>query len=146
MEDLKSKMEKGKIITLEGTDGSGKRTQTDLLLERFRAEEIPVEIMSFPRYDTPTGRIVGQCYLGKEREHWKGDSGWLGEADKLDPKIASLYFAADRRAAVPDILKIINSGTNLILDRYYYSNMAHQGGKIEDSEERMKIFKWLSEL
>src|SRR5271157_500074 len=139
-------MNKGKIIILEGTDGSGKKTQANLLIERFRAEGIPFEMMSFPRYDTPTGRIVGQCYLGKEKSYWVGDSGWFGEADSLDPKVASLYYAADRRAAIPDILKIINSGTNLILDRYYYSNMAHQGGKIRDSEERMRIFEWLRKL
>ena len=140
-----SKMERGKLILIEGTDKSGKGTQTKFLLERFNAEGVPCEMMSFPRYETPTGRIVGQCYLGKEREYWMGESAWFGEADGLDPKIASLYYAGDRRAAVPEIEKIVSSGTNLILDRYYTSNMAHQGGKLK-TEDREKLFRWIEKL
>ncbi|MEN7981839.1 MAG: thymidylate synthase [Nanoarchaeota archaeon] len=137
---------KGKIILVEGTDCSGKQTQTELLLKKLNSEGIPCKLMSFPRYNTPTGRIVGQSYLGKVKDYWKGDSGWFGEADSLDPKIASLYYAADRRASVEEIDKILDSGCNLILDRYYTSNMAHQGGKIKNIEERKKIFEWLQNL
>ncbi|MCW8966331.1 MAG: thymidylate kinase [Candidatus Pacearchaeota archaeon] len=139
-------MKKGKIILIEGTDGSGKNTQAHLLLVRLNREGIPCKLMSFPRYHTPTGRIVGQSYLGKEKEYWSGESGWFLDADGTDPKIASLYYAADRRAAIKDILKIINSGQNLILDRYYTSNMAHQGGKLETLQEREKMFKWIETL
>lgn len=137
---------RGKIILIEGTDCSGKQTQTELLLERLNKEGISCKLMSFPRYKTPTGRIIGQSYLGKEKEYWQGDSGWFGEADSLDPKIASLYYAADRKAAVEEINKILESGFNLILDRYYTSNMAHQGGKIKNIEERKKIFSWIENL
>jgi dTMP kinase len=137
---------KGKIILIEGTDCSGKQTQTELLLKKLNEEGIPCKLMSFPRYNTPTGRIIGQTYLGKEKDYWKGDSAWFGEADSLDPKIASLYYAADRKASAEEIYKIINSGCNLILDRYYTSNMAHQGGKIESSQEREEMFEWLRNL
>lgn len=139
-------MKKGKIIVIEGTDGSGKETQTKKILSRFKEEYFPFQSIDFPRYNTPTGRIVGQSYLGKNRESWSGDSGWFGEADDLDPKIASLYYAADRRAAIPKIQRIINLGSNLILDRYFYSNMAHQGGKIKNIKEREKMFEWLEKL
>ncbi|MCL5018439.1 MAG: hypothetical protein M1416_01580 [Candidatus Pacearchaeota archaeon] len=139
-------MERGKLFVIEGTDFSGKNTQTKLLGERLKANNISYKTMDFPRYDTPTGRIIGQCYLGKEKDYWTGDSGWFGEADSLDPKVASLYYAADRRAAIPEINEILDSGTHLILDRYYQSNMAHQGGKIRDSKERLELFKWLERL
>ncbi len=139
-------MKKGKIILIEGTDSSGKKTQTSLLMVRLNQEGIPCKLISFPRYHTPTGRVVGQSYLGKEKEYWTGESGWFLDADSLDPKIASLYYAADRRATIKDILKIINSGQNLILDRYYPSNMAHQGGKIENSNERKEVFEWIKKL
>jgi len=136
----------GSLIVIEGTDASGKETQTKLLIDRLAKENIPCRQMSFPRYETPTGRIVGQCYLGKERTYWKGDSQWFGEADSLDPKVASLYYAGDRRAAIPEIKQIINSGTNLVLNRYYQSNMAHQGGKLKTKKQRDDMFRWLETL
>ena len=134
-------MKKGKLIVIEGTDGSGKKTQTQLLIKRLNLEGIPAEHMSFPRYGTPSGRIIGQCYLGKNGLG-EGDVAWFEEADKLDPLVASLYYAADRRAAVPEMERILSSGTNLVLDRYYQSNMAHQGGKIESDSKRGAFFEF----
>lgn len=131
----------GALIVIEGTDGSGKNTQTKLLVDRLNKESIQARHMSFPRYDTPTGRIIGQCYLGKNIG--QGDSAWLGDPDKVDPLVSSLYYAADRRAAAPEMREILASGTNLILDRYYQSNMAHQGGKIKDLDERRAFFEAL---
>ena len=54
-------MTRGRLIVVEGTDCSGKETQTKLLYERLRAENFPVASMSFPRYETSTGKIVGEC-------------------------------------------------------------------------------------
>ena len=56
---------KGKLIVIEGTDCSGKETQTRLLVEKLTKENIKVKRISFPMYDTPTGRIIGACVLGK---------------------------------------------------------------------------------
>lgn len=133
-------MQKGKIILIEGTDKSGKQTQSRMLVERLRNENIPVETMSFPRYNTPTGRIVGECYLGK------GGSSWFEDANNVDPRIASLYFATDRLAAQNKIKDIIFSGRNLILDRYVESNMAHQGGKETDPQRRLNIIDFIQKL
>ena len=135
------KMRKGNIIVIEGSDKSGKETQTKLLVERLNREGQPCQLISFPRYNTPTGRIIGQCYLGK-KNIWEGDTGWFGDADALDPRITSLYYAADRLAAAPDIIKMTNEGTHAVLDRYYQSNMAHQGGKIKDKPKRMAFFEF----
>ena len=55
----------GKLIIVEGTDCSGKETQTRLLVDRFEKENIKVKRLSFPMYDTPTGKIIGACLLGK---------------------------------------------------------------------------------
>jgi dTMP kinase len=133
-------VKRGKIIVIEGTDCSGKETQTNLLIARLKAENIACETLSFPRYDTPTGRIVGECYLGKTGESWFGD------ANAVSPLIASLYYAADRLAAVPEIEKIINSNKHLILNRYVQSNMAHQGGKERDSEKRKELYAKIYKL
>lgn len=135
---------KGKIITIEGTDCSGKETQSKLLYERLVNEGIDTYRTSFPMYDTPTGRIVGGCYLGKE---YLGKPYFEEGANNVDYKVASLYFAADRRYNYLNILKKeLESGKIIILDRYIESNMAHQGGKIIDKEERYKAYEFLHKL
>ena len=134
---------RGKLIVIEGTDCSGKETQTNLLLESLIKSGIKVEKFSFPMYDTPTGKIVGGPYLGKEYI----SKGWFPEgATNVDPKVASLYYAADRKYNISNITSLLDSGVNVILDRYIYSNMAHQGGKIENDDERLAMYNWLEEL
>jgi dTMP kinase len=135
---------KGKIILIEGTDCSGKQTQAEKLIARMRDAGLQVQLVAFPRYNTTTGRIVGECYLGRDFGH--GSKSWFEEADKVDPKIASLYYAADRRNARDEILALLDQGINVILDRYVESNMGHQGGKIKDFEERKKMTDWINEL
>ena len=134
---------RGKLIVIEGTDCSGKETQSNLLLERLTKNNIAVAKKSFPMYETPTGKIVGGPYLGKEYIC----SGWFKEgAINVEPKVAALYYAADRRYNLPKIKELLDNGVNLILDRYVYSNMAHQGGKIYDTNERMNMYAWLDIL
>lgn len=57
---------RGKLIVIEGTDCSGKQTQSDLLLKYLNDNGIKTKKFSFPMYDTPTGKIVGGPYLGKD--------------------------------------------------------------------------------
>lgn len=134
---------RGKLIVIEGTDCSGKETQSNKLIDCLRDNGFKVEKISFPNYDTPSGKIVGGPYLGKSSIC----DGWFEEgAPNVDAKISSLYFAADRRYSMPKINNYLNDGINVILDRYTYSNMAHQGGKIEDKNKRLQMFKWLEEL
>lgn len=133
----------GKLIVIEGTDCSGKETQSNLLFEALKKHSIPVEKLGFPMYDTPTGKIVGGPYLGKESI----SEGWFPEgANHVEPKVAALYYAADRRYNCNKIKTLLEQGTNVILDRYVYSNMAHQGGKILDMYERMNMYAWLDIL
>ena len=134
---------RGKLIVIEGTDCSGKETQTKLLVEKLNRINIKCERFSFPMYDSPTGKIVGGPYLGKEYI----SEGWFPEgAINVDPKVASLYYAADRKYNINKIIDLINNGVNVILNRYSYSNLAHQGGKIKDKEERFKMYDWLDKL
>ena len=137
-------MERGKLLVIEGTDKSGKKTQTDLLLKKLNRYGLKAVYSDFPRYDTLSGRIVGQVYLGKDR--WGEDKGWFGNADKVDPKVASLYYAADRRFNLPEIQKLLEENDFLLLDRYVSSNMGHQGGKIRDSKKREQFYGWLDSL
>ena len=134
---------RGKLIVIEGTDCSGKETQAKLLIEHLKERGMQVEIFSFPNYDSPTGKIIGGPFLGKATIC----DGWFKEgAVEVEPKVAALYYAADRRYNLPKIEEKLNRGISLILDRYVYSNMAHQAGKIEDMNERMNMYAWLDIL
>ena len=134
---------KGKIIVIEGTDCSGKETQTSLLVQRLRRMGRKIERLSFPDYDTPSGRIVGGAYLGKPHI---GEGFFPEGASNVDPKVAALYYAADRRYNRQKILDLLNDGVDVVLDRYVESNMGHQGGKIFDKEERLKLYEDLANL
>jgi len=134
---------KGKIIVLEGTDCSGKATQSEILLKRLIDAGYKAVTLSFPCYDTPTGKIVGGPLLGKKEigETYFGD-----ELLNLDPKIASLYYAADRKYNMPRVYDYLDKGYYVILDRYVTSNLANQGGKIKDKDERFYIYQWIDKL
>jgi dTMP kinase len=137
----------GKLIVIEGTDASGKGTQTDLLISRLNQEGLTCNKISFPTYGSPSGRIVGQCYLGKKKAgpgqpEWPGDVSWFGEAAKVDAKVACCYYAANRRDELKDMLNTLNQGKHLISDRYVESNLAHQGGKL-NKNERLKFWEEL---
>ncbi len=134
---------RGKLIVIEGTDCSGKETQTKFLLEGLRKEGYKIEEFSFPNYNSPTGRIVGGCYLGKPHI---GEGYFPEGAPAVDPKVSSLYYAADRKYNLPKISFLLENGVHVILDRYTYSNMAHQGGKIIDKEERINMYHWIEDL
>lgn len=134
---------RGKLIVVEGTDCSGKETQTKKLVEKLTNDGRTVKRYSFPFYESPTGKIIGGPYLGKSYI----SDGWFPEgATNVDYKVASLYYAADRLYNINTINKDLENGIDVILDRYVYSNMAHQGAKIENKQKRLQLYSWLEEL
>lgn len=136
---------RGKLIVIEGTDCSGKETQTRLLVERLNSENIKAKRISFPMYDTPTGEIIGACILGKPdmcQELLKSDHSFFPEGGgNIDSLAASAFYAADRRYNLAVINELLDEGYNLLVDRYVVSNMAHRGGMIEDRNERLKFYR-----
>ena len=133
----------GKFIVIEGTDCSGKETQSKLLVEKLNNMGHKAIRLTFPNYDTPTGKIVGGPYLGKKEicECWFPEG-----AVNLDPKVASLYYAADRKYNEKEINKYLDEDYFVICDRYVSSNMAHQGSKIKNDEERFHMYEWIDKL
>jgi dTMP kinase len=135
---------KGKLIVVEGTDCSGKETQVKLLEKKLNNRGIKAKHISFPNYDTPTGKVIGACYLGKKElcdDLGIKDGLFIEGASHVDSFVSSLYYAADRKYNINKILDLLNDGVNVILDRYTFSNMAHQGGKIINQAERFSFFK-----
>ena len=133
----------GKIIVIEGTDCSGKETQSKLLEKRLGLEGYKVKRFGFPMYETPTGKIVGGCYLGKPEIC----DGFFEEgATNVDPMVSCLYYAADRKYNFPKIEEFLKDDYYVILDRYTTSNLAHQGSKILDKDERFNMYQWIDKL
>lgn len=136
-------MKRGKLVIIEGTDCSGKQTQAGLLIKYLKDKGVKVAEFSYPRYDTPTGRIIGGPYLGKPSIC----EGWFPEgATQVDPKVASLYYAADRLYNSKEVEKKLNEGYTVLLDRYSFSNMGHQGCKFSKKEDRLKMYKYIDDL
>jgi len=136
-------LKKGKIIVVEGTDCSGKETQSKLLEKRLTDEGLKCVRFSFPMYDSPTGRIVGGAYLGKPEI---GPSFFTEGAVNVDPHVVCLYYAADRKYHMAKIEEYVKKGYYVILDRYTTSNLAHQGSKIKDDDERFNMYQWIDKL
>lgn len=126
----------GKIIVIEGTDGSGKQTQTLILYEKLKSEGINVRKISFPNYDSPSSSPVKMYLAGEICEN----------AKDLDAYQTSSLFAVDRLCTMFKMKEFLNNGGVLILDRYVQSNMIHQAGKIKDLKERDKFLAWLDEF
>jgi len=133
----------GKIIVIEGTDCSGKETQSKLLEKKLNDLGKKCKRFGFPMYDTPTGKIVGGAYLGKPEI---GESFFKEGAVNVDPHVVCLYYAADRKYNMQKIEKYLEEDYYVILDRYTTSNLAHQGSKIHNKDERFNMYQWIDKL
>lgn len=125
----------GKFIVIDGTDGTGKATQANLLGERLMREGFHVKMADFPQY--------GQKSAGPIEDYLNGK---YGTADAVGPYRASIFFAIDRYDASFKIRRWLQEGNIVICNRYVTANMGHQGGKIRDASERKRYFEWLFEL
>lgn len=128
--------ERGKFIVIDGTDGSGKATQTELLVRRLQKSGYKVKTIDFPQYENNFfGKLVGR-YL----------SGEFGNSSQVSPYLASVLYAADRFESKNKIEKWISEGNIVIADRYASSNQIHQGGKISNPKKRKEFLAWLEEM
>lgn len=127
---------KGKLIVIEGLDGSGKATQTKLLCERLTESGHTVKRVSFPAYDSDSSALV-KMYL-------RGDFGT--SADSVNPYAASCFYAVDRFASFKtDWQKDYENGTIIVADRYTTSNAVHQCSKLPENQWDA-FLKWLFEF
>jgi len=136
-------MSRGKLIVIEGTDCSGKETQSNLLMDKLKRDNISIEKRSFPMYDTPTGYILGADLLGKPH---MGECIFPEGTTNVPPKVAALYYAADRLYNIEKIKEMLDNGINVILDRYVESNMGHQAGKLTEKQDKLDMMNWLEKL
>ncbi len=126
---------RGKFIAIEGTDGSGKRTQTALLVEALKAKGISVMVTDFPQYGQ-----ASSCFVEK---YLRGE---YGTAEEVGAKRASLFYALDRFDVSEQMHAWLEEGIFIVSNRYVSSSMGHQAGKIEGKESRDEFLEWLEEL
>ena len=126
----------GKLIVFEGTDGSGKATQSRLLCEYLEKKGIPYRHIDFPRYGKPSAAMV-QEYL----------DGNLGKKpEDVNAYAASVFYAMDRYASYKqDWGEFYDAGGLIVADRYTTSNAVHQASKLPE-EERKAFLDWLFDL
>src|SRR5213079_1882992 len=125
---------RGKLIAIEGIDGSGKRTQVELLAKVLRARGYSVYATGFPQYDSWFGKMAGQFLNGE-----------LGPLETVDPHFTALLYAGDRFEAKPKIQAALNEGKVVLIDRYIGSNLAHQSARAP-AEKRDAFRRWIEHL
>lgn len=129
-------MAKGKLIVLEGIDGSGKSAQYRRLCARMENDGIAYTHIVFPRYDKDSSALI-RMYLSGQFGTKPGD---------VNAYAASTFYAVDRYASFrTDWGQVYESGGLILSDRYTTSNAVHQGSKLPD-EELPAFFDWLQDL
>ena len=128
-------MNKGKLIVIEGTDGSGKTTQLSLAVDELKKSGNKVAVFDFPQYEkTFFGKFVKRFLTGE-----------FGGLADIDPYLASFPYAFDRWQAGEEIRKELNDGKLVFCNRFTGSNMAHQMAKLSD-EKKDAYLSWVTEM
>lgn len=126
----------GKLIVVDGSDGSGKATQVGLLRARLEKEKYKVKLIDFPEYyKNFFGKFIGHC-LSEQYYNWLN----------IHPKIASIAYAADRWESSVEVKEWLKKGFVVLANRYASANQIHQGGKIANTKKRQDFIKWLEEM
>src|ERR1700721_594894 len=125
---------RGKLIVIEGIDGSGKRTHLDMLARPLSERSVPLSQISFPRYDGFFGKLVARFLNGD-----------FGPLDAVDAHFSALLYAGDRYEAKPGIESELSAGRTVLADRYIGSNLAHQGARVR-RDDRGEFIDWLKKL
>lgn len=124
----------GKLIAIEGIDGSGKRTQVELLEKALVANRHAVYSTGFPQYDSWFGKMVGQFLNGD-----------FGALESVDPHFSALLYAGDRFEAKFRLETALNQGKIVLADRYIGSNLAHQTARAS-AADRPAFISWIEHL
>ncbi len=126
----------GSLVAIEGIDGSGKRTQMDLLHGIIAAGEGGHSVYStaFPQYDSWFGKMVGQFLNGD-----------FGPLDSVDPHFTALLYAGDRFESKPRLESALQAGKIVLVDRYIGSNLAHQTARAAP-DKRAEFRRWIEHL
>jgi dTMP kinase len=123
----------GKLIVIEGLDGSGKSTQIELLKKRLEEKRINYSYIHFPRLNKGVyGELIAEFLRGE-----------YGSIEDVHPKLVALLFANDRKEHLEEMNLWLHNGFIVLCDRYVNSNIAFQCAKIEDITGKENLKKWI---
>ncbi len=125
-------IKRGRFFVLDGPDSTGKATQTKIIHRELSHRGFNVEILDFPQYGKNLFADMVTAYLGGE----------FGNPIDVNPYLSSLAYAADRAKIAPYVRGGISKGVIFLANRYVSSNIAHQGAKITNPQDRNKFFDW----
>lgn len=127
----------GILLTIEGGDGSGKATQTELLKQRLEQDGYAVTAVSFPNYESEAAAPIKMYLRGEFGDH----------PEDVSPYVASTFYGIDRFASFrKEWEENYKKGHIILADRYTTSNMVHQMIKFNDVLQRQEFLTWLEDL
>lgn len=130
----KENAKKGKVIVIEGSDGSGKATQTKKLFDRLAVDGFRIRKVEYPNYGSDSSALVKMYLCGE----------FGSSPEDVNPYAASSFYAVDRYASYKKEWEdFYLSGGIVLADRYTTANMVHQATKIDDPAQRESFLNWL---
>lgn len=127
-------IKKGKLVVIEGTDGSGKTTQLKLLIDYLKRTRVNYQTFDFPQYEkTFFGKFVGRFLNGE-----------FGHFSRINPYLAMFPFAGDRWQVKDQLWKAVNKGKLVLCNRYSPSDV-YQAVKVKPKDQH-QFLSWIDEL
>lgn len=128
----KTKKAKGKLIVIEGADGTGKATQAELLVQYLKKNHIRIKYYDFPQYHRNFfGDMVARFLRGE-----------YGTFHQSSPYLVSLPYALDRSTVGKEMKTWLARGGWIVCNRYVSSHLAHQTAKMKTAKERNAFIRW----
>lgn len=126
----------GKLIVIEGPDGSGKSTQIEYLKKKIETAGLPCRHIHFPMLNQGRyGTMIAEFLRGE-----------YGPLHAVHPKLVALLFAGDRKEHLETLRHWLREGRLVLADRYVYSNIAFQCAKLENEAEKENLKRWILDL
>ena len=127
------------LISIEGSDGVGKKTQTDMLVKYLEGKGKRVGRVSFPRYgETFGGKLLTEVLKSERAQSYNFST--------IEPKVGSMLYAMDRLESLDYLKDLMSNNDVIVFDRYIESNLLHQGGKFKTEKERDDFAEWVYKL
>ncbi len=124
------------MIVFEGLDGSGKSTQVNLLIDYFISKSLPYFYLHFPVLESQIyGNLIAKFLRGE-----------FGNVHEVDTQLVALLYAGDRNNFKGILQNYLDQGVFLIIDRYVSSNIAFQCAKVDNTEKKKELKKWIEDL
>jgi dTMP kinase len=123
----------GKLIVIEGADGTGKSTQVELLISSLLNENLPVVTLHFPKHSSLFGKTIDDYLDGK-----------FGPKESLSSEFISMLYLTDFYDSKKNLEDLLNQNKIIILSRYYSSTLTYQVAL--EKENKLQLYDWINSV